>query len=258
MKIYAGRIDYGNVKLEMPDLLNDPPAGKVENNPKRFWDTPAAEVTFSDEGLASSKALRAYSKEHGLRGQVDWQAQMEDRYKRLHTQWFESGSICRMEMNEILGEIKKEYDLPSPSEGFELNLTLRAKAYQVVYDRIEAEFQNPDREKTYLWDNVNQDLVEETKEDRLNGLEQAYKQQTEEVAVIYKYHAGRQESNGGKTEDPDTVYEKIKDAYAQAVEKENLEKLRQKVSAFEEYKLTLDVGEDWIKKFDQCMNDKKG
>lgn len=47
------------------------------------------------------------------------------------------------------------------------------KSYQIIYSRIEEDFVDPNREKTWLLQKDGS-YVEETKQDRISALDQAY------------------------------------------------------------------------------------
>ncbi len=60
-----------------------------------------------------------------------------------------------------------------------------AKAYQIIYDRIEEDFADPDRDTTWV---LKEDgtYVEETKQDRINALNKAYHSRAEIAAAVAK------------------------------------------------------------------------
>ena len=66
------------------------------------------------------------------------------------------------ELGEVASQIKGEGC--GSQEEF---LTVMAKAYQVIYDRIEEDFADPDREPTWLRQDDGT-YVEETKQDRID------------------------------------------------------------------------------------------
>lgn len=253
MKIYGGRDIHDCKPKEMPNLFKDIETGKVKPaETKPFFETQAVKVSFSEEGLANARALMEYSKEYPVKG-LDLQAQIEHHNKMLNTQFFETDDLCRQEMAAISKELRIKYNLPEKLESFEQNVQLSAKAYQILYDRIESEFNNPDRETTYLWDKEKQDFVEETKEDRIAGLNRAYNSYTDIIARLYKNHAQTQELVYGKRiADPDELERKVKQAYSEAIEDKNLRQFQEEKKNFKDYHLSTSVGNEWLAKMNKC------
>ena len=116
-----------------------------------------------------------------------------------------------------------------------------SKAYQVVYDRIVDEFARSDRDTTYVMDEVTGVRREETVEDRLAELKYAYDLKTTFIASSKKAMAQIEEAFGGKksSESPQIIEQKTKKAYMQAISDKNLERLRQRVNRFQDYRLDL-------------------
>ena len=82
---------------------------------------------------------------------------------------------------------------------------------------------------------------EETVEDRLEELKYAYDLKTTFIASSKKVMAQIEEAFGGKksSESPQTIEQKTKKAYMQAISDKNLEQLRQRVNRFQDYKLVF-------------------
>lgn len=130
---------------------------------------------------------------------------------------------------------------------FESSIALKAKAYQVVYDRIVEEFSREDRDITYVIDETTGERREETVEDRLAELDHAYDLQTTFAAASRKVMAQIKETFGGVTlpESPEHIEEKIKETYREAVSGKNLERLRKNVNSFQMYMPQLSIGTYW-------------
>lgn len=252
-QIYAGRYHYKSI--QKPNLLKE-----IENGTRQAADHKhflvednAYTVTLSDAGLANARALREYAKEHPLAGQEDLEAKIEDLNKRLHTtNLMDPASMFYNEIGEVCLQIKDEYQLSEHSDSWMESLTIKAKAYQIIYDRVEEEFADPDRESTYLL-NDEGEFIEETKEDRLNALAQAYQQYADFSAARVEAYAvtarftGKGNYSAGFIKE---LQDKVKQSYADAISESNMERLRQKVTSFKDYKLDISIGSGWLNSLD--------
>lgn len=123
----------------------------------------------------------------------------------------------------------------------------RAKAYQVIYDHIEEDFADPDREPTWI-KQADGTLVEETKQDRIDALNKAYSSRAEFAASAAKSMADIEETFHGANYGlgfKDELEKKVMESWQNAVSEKNLEKLRQKVASFKDYSLDFGIGADW-------------
>ena len=76
----------------------------------------------------------------------------EELYKELNTvNNIDTASMFNCELGEVADQIQKENGLGDHSRSQEEFLTVMAKAYQVIYDRIDEEFSDPDRRTEHLW-----------------------------------------------------------------------------------------------------------
>lgn len=240
-QIYAGR--YHHQKIKTPDLLQDAYGNDTEET-KRFKDVMHMDtVTFSDEGLAKSKNWREYTKDNPNISHVNFEEQREEMHRQLNTvNTINTASMFNCELEEVAKQIKTE-----KSSCYEDNLTVMAKAYQVIYDRIEEDFADPDREPTWLLMDDGT-YVEETKQDRIDALNKAYNQRAEFAAASAKVMAEIDIHFYGKhysDEFLNEVQEKIKEAWKNSVSEKNLERLRQKVSSYKEYSLDFGISSQW-------------
>ena len=99
-----------------------------------------------------------------------------------------------------------------------------AKAYQIIYDRIEEDFADPDRETTWI-KKEDGTYVEETKQDRIDALNKAYNSRAEfaasaakSMAEIDKYFKGADYSNDFLNE----LQNKVKESWENAVSEKNM------------------------------------
>lgn len=108
-------------------------------------------------------------------------------------------------MQEVIDEERKIWGSQASGHSFDNSITMTAKAYQVVHDRIVDEFARKDRETTYVIDETTGKRREETVEDRLAEL----------------------------------------DFYMEAVSEKNMQRLQAKVNSFRDYKPELSIGSYW-------------
>lgn len=103
----------------------------------------------------------------------------EEFNKQMHTvNNINTASIFNCELGEVAEQIKSDNGIGERSGSHGDFLTVMAKAYQVIYDRIEEDFADPDRETTYLRQEDGT-YAEETKQDRIDALNQAYNSRAE-------------------------------------------------------------------------------
>ena len=173
-QIYAGRYHHGNIKTL--DLFQE--AGKTEPSKTRYLKDEVLKdtVTFSDEGLAKSKNWREYLKDDPVMvSSFHYQKQREELNKQLHTvNIIDSVSMFQCELGEVASGIEAEYKKGEHFSSKEEFLDVMEKSYQIIYSRIEEDFADPNREKTWLLQKDGS-YVEETKQDRIKALDQAYR-----------------------------------------------------------------------------------
>lgn len=247
MKIYAGRTEIPNINTKLPSYEElTERARKQENQPVK---QPFARdtITFSEEGLRSAREMRQYLNENGLNKSIDLLAEREELNKQIHTKYMDYSMNFLSEMQEVINEERTKWGSQIEEGSFESSITLQAKAYQVVYDRIVEEFSREDRDTTYVIDEETGERREETVEDRLAELDRAYDLHTSFVASSRKVMAQIKETFGGVTlpESPENIEEKVKEAYRDAVSEKNLEKLRENTNSFRMYMPGLTIGTYW-------------
>ena len=246
-QIYAGRYHYQETKT--PDLLDN---GKYPAYTPRKSVRDVAKVdtvTFSDEGLAKANAgeWRNYA-EHNETIFHNGVTLKEELYKELNTvNNLDTASVFNCELGEVAEQIQKENGLGDRSESHEQFLTIMAKAYQVIYDRIDEEFSDPDREPTWIRQEDGT-LVEETKQDRIDALNKAYNSRAEFAAAAAKSMAEIDETfHGGNYGKGfvDELQKKMMESWQNAIDEKNMQRLRQKVSSFQDYTFDLGIGATW-------------
>jgi hypothetical protein len=251
-QIYAGRYHYQ--KMQQPDLFAEIKNGtrQVADNIRFLPENNAYTVTFSEEGLANARALREYAIANPLDGQEDLEAKIDDFNKRLYTtNLLDPASMFYNEIRDVCSQIKDEYHLPEHSSSWMESLTIKAKAYQTIYDRVEEEFADPNRETTYLLNDG--EFIEETKEDRMNALNKAYQQNADFSASSVESFAVTARFTGKgnySAEEITELQDKVKQSYADAISEKNMERLRQKVTSFKDYSLDTSIGSEWLKSLD--------
>jgi len=245
-QIYGGRYHYKNI--EQPSILNNSNI-QYSTEKKLLRDEAAVDtVSISDEGLAKSKDWREYTKDNLNINHESYEEQMEELNRQLHTtNIIDPVSMFNCEIGAVAEQIKTEYGLKEYSGSWNDAVTVLAKSYQIIYDRIEEEFSDPDRETTYL-QKEDGTYVEETKQDRINALNEAYNRRAESAAAGAKSIAEIEKYFGRANysiELIDELQEKVKEAYQNAINEKNLERLRQKVSSFQSYSIDLGISSDW-------------
>lgn len=247
---YAGRYEIHSMKI--PNLFEEIETGKIKPAEKLQQVDLPYKVTLSEQGLKSAKELRAYADQYPERFQTNIEERVEEFNKQLHTNLMDMSNVFREEMNNVMEDLRSDYDLDGKAGSFQESLTLMAKAYQTVAQRIEDEFSNPDRETTYILDAEGNRVVE-TKEDRRAELDRAYQTYAKGIAAgksaILQVN---QQFKGLQMEiDPDELKEKTYQAYMDAVSEKNLERLKEKVSSFQDYHLEVSIGSEWMKRLEQ-------
>lgn len=157
------------------------------------------------------------------------------------------------ELGEVADQIQKENGLGDHSRSQEEFLTVMAKAYQVIYDRIDEEFSDPDRDPTWIRQEDGT-LVEETKQDRIDALNKAYNSRAEFAAASAKVMAEIDETfHGGNYREGfiDELQKKVMESWHNAVDEKNMQ--RQKVSSFQDYPVDLGIGADWSAKINKLF-----
>lgn len=246
-QIYAGRYHYEKpVTANLLDKEKYPGTDSKQLAREVYvLDT----VTFSDEGLARAKGSewREYTKDNE---KVSYSSvnPRDELSKKLNTvNNIDTASMFNCELGEVAEQIKNDYSLKDISGSQEEFLTIMAKAYQVIYDRIEEDFAAPDREPTWI-KQADGTLVEETKQDRIDALNKAYSSRAEFAASAAKSMADIEETFHGANYGlgfKDELEKKVMESWQNAVSDKNLEKLRQKVASFKDYSLDFGIGADW-------------
>ena len=255
-QIYAGRYHYQ--KMQQPDLFTQikNETTKIADHKRFLPENNAYTVTFSKEGLANARALREYAVENPLDGQEDLEAKIDDINKRMNTtNLMDPVSMFCSEIREVCSQIKDEDQLSESSSSWMDSLTVKAKAYQAIYDRVEEEFADSSRETTYLL-KEDGEFVEETKEDRMNALNKAYQRDADFAASSVEAYAvtARFTGKGNYSKKEITqLQDKVKQSYADAISEKNKERLRQKVTSFNDYTLDISIGSDWVKALDWLL-----
>ena len=143
-QIYAGRYHYK--RPEIPNLLDTQKYTASTPGKSVKEATGVDTVTISDEGLAKAKDWREYTKDNENISHTGVNPK-EELYKELNTvNNIDTASMFNCELGEVADQIQKENGLGDHSRSQEEFLTVMAKAYQVIYDRIDEEFSDPDRD----------------------------------------------------------------------------------------------------------------
>ncbi len=247
MKIYAGRTEIPKVNKHIPTYEEMAAKAKEEELKPKVQQFVKDKVTFSQEGLRNAKEMRGYLNEKGLNNRIDLKANLEELDKQLHLKSMDYTNNFLSEMQQVMNEERAAWGSECKGNSFDTSLTLMAKAYQVVHDRIVDEFARDDRDTTYIFDEVTKAQREETVEDRLAELNHAYDLHTTFLAASKKAMAQIKEAFGKEklSEKPEDIEKKTKEACMEAVSEKNLERLRHKVNSFHQYSLNLSIGTHW-------------
>lgn len=252
MKIYAGRYEVHSKKKF--DLLEEMEKGtiKPKKNEELQQFQPPYKITFSKEGMANAKSLREYAKEHGLKGQINYEEQIDELNTLLHTSSMDMSQVFLKEMEEIAAGIKVEHHLPATPSSVQQHLAVMSQAYDTVVQRIEEEFNNPNRETTYILQEDGTRKIE-TKEDRLQELQRAYEQYADRQSSImqgrlnYAQFVGSQPSKISGEE----LRENAKQAYMDAVSEENRQRVK---NHFSGSAIRFSVDSSWISLMNTLRN----
>lgn len=217
MKIYAGRTEIPKINKHVPTYEELAARAKEQEQYRqpKVQQFTKDKITFSQQGLKSAKDMRNYLNENGLNQRIDIKANLEELDLQLHTKTMDYASNFLYEMDEVVEQQRAAWGSQVTGDSLESAATLRAKAYQVVYDRIVDEFARNDRDTTYVIDKVTGVRREETVEDRLEELKSAYDLKTTFIASSKKAMAQIQEAFGGQKslESPQIIEQKTKKAY---------------------------------------------
>lgn len=240
-QIYAGRYHYQ--KVTQPDLMSEAYQTKTAEK-RNLWDAADVDtVTFSDEGLAKSKNWREYTKDNADVSHENYEERLEELNRQMHTvNLIDTASMFNCELGEVASQIRSER-----ADSQEEFLTGMAKAYQVIYDRIEEDFADPDREMTWI---LKEDgtYVEETKQDRIDALNKAYNSRAEFAAASAKVMAEIDMHFKGKAHSEsfmDELQSKVKEMWENAISEKNMERLRQKVASIDDQVLDFGISQQW-------------
>lgn len=247
MKIYAGRTEIPHLHKKIASYEELAQMAERQEKKPQVQRFVSDKVTFSKEGMRSAREMREYINQNGLNRYMDIQANWEELDRQIHTKNMDYSMNFLSEMQEVIHEEREKWDSQIGENSFESSLTLAAKGYQVVHDRIVDEFAKDDRETTYVIDGETGERREETAEDRLAELDHAYDLYTTFVAASKKIMAQLKKEFGGMTlpETPEDIEKNTKDAFMEAVSEKNLERLRQNLSSFGAYKPKLSIGSHW-------------
>lgn len=240
-QIYAGRYHYQ--KVTQPDLMSEAYQTKTAEKRNLREVADADTVTFSDEGLAKSKNWREYTKNNSDVSHENYEERQEELNRQMHTvNLIDTASMFNCELGEVASQIRSER-----ADSQEEFLTGMAKAYQVIYDRIEEDFADPDRETTWI---LKEDgtYVEETKQDRIDALNKAYNFRAEFAASSAKVMAEIDMHFKGKAHSEsflDELQNKVKEMWENAISEKNMERLRQKVASMNDYSLDFGISRQW-------------
>lgn len=246
-QIYAGRYHHQN--MEIPDILHKATGEDTKEIQKVKDILPFDTVTFSDEGLAKSKNWREYTKDNENISRINFEERINEFNKELHTvNNIDTSSMFNCELSDVVSEIKEQHNITGKYDSFEEYMTVMAKSYQVIYDRIQEDFATPDRETTYI---KQQDgsLREEVIEDRIAALNKAYNSRMELAISSAKVQAQISRTFGGKNYSDDFIEEigqKMKETWENAISEQNLERLRKKVASISDYQLDFGIEKKWI------------
>lgn len=249
-QIYAGRYHYQ--KPEIPNLFDTEKYSTYTPQEKVKDVVGVDTVTFSDEGLARANAQgwREQTKDNA-NIRHDSANSKDEIYKELNAvNNIDTASLFNCELGEVADQISKEYGKDGYSSSHEEFLTVMAKAYQVIYDRIDEEFSDPDREPTWIKQSDGT-FVEETKQDRIDALNAAYNSRAEfaaaaaeSMAEIDSVFKGGNHSTNFK----DEVKEKMLESWHNAVDEKNMQKLRKKVDSLQGYSIDFGISAEWMSK----------
>lgn len=247
MAIYAGRTEMPRFHkhiMTYEEMAARAQEQKTEPKKQQFAQD---KITFSQEGLKSAREMREYLNKNGLNQSRDIKAEFEELDKQLRTKNMDYTNNFLSEMQEVTDEERKIWGSQASGHSFDNSITMTAKAYQVVHDRIVDEFARKDRETTYVIDETTGKRREETVEDRLAELDLAYDRYTTGVAASKKVMAQIKEAFGGVKlpEKPEDIEKKTKEAYIEAVSEKNMQRLQAKVNSFRDYKPELSIGSYW-------------
>ena len=246
MKIYAGRTEVPNLtdRLSAYDAIPQQDTRQKVTFKSKYPERDS--VTFSGEGLENAKQM--LKNNPGVFTAVDWDIwkNMEEVNEQLHTKIGDYSNFFLSEMQGVIDEERKKWG-SQISNDFDSSLTLQAKAYQVIHDRIVDEFSRSDRETTYVLDSETGERREETVEERLAELDKAYGMYADFMASSKKVMAQIMETYHGVNlpESFSDIEKKTKEAMMDAVSEENLNKFRQNASSFQAYKPDLSIGDYW-------------
>ncbi len=154
------------------------------------------------------------------------------------------------ELGEVADHITKENGLGDHSRSQEEFLTVMAKAYQVIYDRIDEEFSDPDRDPTWIRQEDGT-LCGGNKTGSYRRFKQGVQLQSgicealgkEVMAEIDETFHGGNYGEGFI----DELQKKVMELWHNAVDEKNMQ--RQKVSSFQDYPVDLGIGAD-----SECKN----
>lgn len=250
MGIYAGRAEVPKLYKHMmayEETAARPQDPQIHQREPQMQRLGKDKATFSQEGLRSAKEMREYLDENGLNFNKDGMASFEELDKQLRTRYLDCSNYFLSEMQEVMAEERKAWGSEADGHSFDNSMSLMAKSYQVVHDRIVDEFLREGRETTYVIDEVTGLRREETVDDRLAELDLAYDRHTTFLAASKKAMAEIKKAFWGVKlpEHPQEIEKKAKEACMQAVSEENLGRLRQQASSFRDYKPQLTLGAYW-------------
>lgn len=250
-EIYAGR--YHTQTITRPDFLKETKQANTAEYIKMKDAVCVDTVTFSDEGLAKSKNWREFAQDNPNFSSMNVTEQLEELNRQMHTTnaGLDPTSLFQCELGDVANEISQG----ERSQSHEDFLKVIGKAYQTIYDRIEEEFSDPNRETTWI-QNEDGTYREETKEDRIGFLNQAYESRAEFSASAAKTMLEIENVFGGKNYSKDFIEEtaeKVKESWQNTISEKNLERLRAKVDSVKDYVLDFGISADWSSFIDSLL-----
>ncbi len=186
---YQGYVDrFENTLSELSASRNDDTS--ITNHFDYYANQMAASYDKMKSDIEAKYASDDYKPQYYIAESGRIEELTKDKELDMLKRAYESHSTLMASTTEIWESLK---DISGSQEEF---LTVMAKAYQVIYDRIEEDFADPDREPTWI-KQEDGTLVEETKQDRIDALNKAYSSRAEFAASAAKSMADIEETFHG-------------------------------------------------------------
>lgn len=206
------------------------------------------EATGTDSGLLAKLLEESVLTEKDLAEDFDFTENWEKIRERLEAvRPTDLVYSFMQEMSEASASLREEYLKRGGAGGFADSVALAAKAYGIVRDRIDRDFDDPDREISYY---IGEDgaLVEETREHCGEELTRAYDQYVTFLSVSKRIMTELRQRFYGEFEgvDPAEVERNTRQAYEDAISEENLKQLREEKDFGGDYRLSFSIGQEWL------------